>query len=90
VPDYWLGKFIFDLQAPQAAEAYIADRAAVLDRYPLTSDSRVALLRDDLDGLIGRVNPYLLRYYFSCVGMSDTEFISRLRNWGKCGESAHG
>jgi hypothetical protein len=47
-------------------------------------------LRDDLDGLIGRVNPYLLRYYFSCVGMSDTEFISRLRNWGKCGESAHG
>jgi Aromatic-ring-opening dioxygenase LigAB, LigA subunit len=79
VSDYWLGKFIYDLQASNVAEAYLVDRAAVLDRYPLAPKFRTALLQDDLEGLIGNVNPYLLRYYFSCVGLTDHEFISRLR-----------
>lgn len=88
--DYWLGKFIFDLQQPNMAAAYRENRTAVLDRYPLSGETRSALLADDLDGLIGRVNPYLLRYYFACVGWSDVDFIARLRAFEQQREPSHG
>jgi hypothetical protein len=77
--DYWLSKMFFDLQGPRAVGEYRADRAAVIGRYPLAPEVRDAVLADDIAFLAPRVNPYLLRYHFSCVGMSDADFIARLR-----------
>jgi Aromatic-ring-opening dioxygenase LigAB, LigA subunit len=77
--DYWVSKLFFDLQEPGAAEAYRADRAAVLARYPLAPAALKAVLADDVAYLARCVNPYLLRYYFACIGMPDAVFIRRLR-----------
>jgi len=77
--DYWLSKFFFDLQNPAAAKEYRADRQAVLARYPLGESVRSAVLEDDVTFLARRVNPYLLRFYFQSSGMSDEDFIRRLR-----------
>jgi hypothetical protein len=79
--DYWLGKVIFDLQDPARAQEYLADRCRVLDRYPLKPETRAALLGDVFEQIHGRVNAYLLRYYFSCVGWPDAKFIARLRDY---------
>ena len=77
--DYWLSKLFFDLQAPAAAAAYRADRATVLTRYRLQPEVREAVLADDVGYLAPLVNPYLLRYYFSAAGMSDADFLKRIR-----------
>lgn len=77
--DYWLSKLFFDLQGAAAAAEYRADRAKVLERYPLEPAVREALLADDVVHLAPLVNPYLLRYYFFAVGMPDDVFIGRLR-----------
>jgi hypothetical protein len=82
VTDYWLSKLFYDLQRPEAAAAYRADRSRVLERYPLDAEVQGALARDDVALLAGRTNPYLLRYYFSAVGMSDAEFVRRIRAAG--------
>lgn len=80
--DYWLSKLFYDLQRPEAAAEYRADRERVLERYPLAGDVRAALDEDDVAWLAGRTNPYLLRYYFGAVGMSDAEFLRRIRASG--------
>lgn len=78
--DYWLSKLFYDLQRDAAlAAAFRADRAAALAKYPLDEAARRAVIEDDVPALAARVNPYLLRYYFSFVGMKDAEFIRRLR-----------
>lgn len=77
--DYWLSKLFFDLQNPEAAAAYRADRAGALARYPLEPAVREAILAEDAAALAPLVNPYLLRYYFSAIRMPDAEFIRRLR-----------
>lgn len=82
--DYWLSKLFFDLQRPEAAAAYRADREAVLERYALKPEVRTAILADDVAALVPLVNPYLLRYYFSAIHMPDGEFIRQLR------ETRHG
>jgi hypothetical protein len=79
VTDYWLSKLCFDLQDPALAASYRADRASVLERYPLEADVCSALLADDVARLAGRVNAYLLRFYFGAAGMSDAEFVRRLQ-----------
>jgi hypothetical protein len=80
VTDYWLSKFFFDLQRqPERAARYKTDRAGVLSEYPLTSEVCAAVLADDVATLAPRTNPYLLRYYFAAIGMSDAVFIERLR-----------
>jgi hypothetical protein len=76
--DYWLSKFIFDLQKPGAIPEYRADRQKVLARYPLAPDVVQALLSDDVAFLAPRVNAYLLRYYFGFAGMSDVVFLETL------------
>jgi hypothetical protein len=86
--DYWLSKLFFDLQGPRATGEYRADRASVLARYPLAPEVRAAVMADDIAFLAPRVNAYLLRYYFTCVGMSDSDFIARLRALQP--EQAHG
>jgi len=77
--DYWLSKLFYDLQQPALGAEYRANRAAVLDRYDLKPEVRAAALADDVAVLARLVNPYLLRYYFSIIGMKDDAFISRLR-----------
>ncbi|HWE74338.1 MAG TPA: hypothetical protein VG328_14325 [Stellaceae bacterium] len=77
--DYWLSKFIYDLQQPGAVPEYRADRQKVIARYPqLTPEVVQALLNDDVAFLAPRVNAYLLRYYFGFAGMSDEKFLAAL------------
>lgn len=78
--DYWLSKLCFDLQQPEAAAQYRANRAQILDRYPLKPEIRAALEHDDV-GVIAQagINPYLLRFYFFVAGMNDETFIRELR-----------
>ena len=81
--DYWLSKLCFDLQQPEAASRYRADRKQVLDRYPLGADVRAALERDDVCAVArAGINPYLLRFYFYVAGMNDETFIRELRKLG--------
>ena len=87
--DYWLSKLFFDLQRPEAAAAYRADREAVLERYALKPEVRAAILAEDVAALAPLVNPYLLRYYFSTVRMPDQEFIRQLKE-GAAREAGHG
>lgn len=77
--DYWLSKMFYELQNPAAAAEYRADRARVLDRYPLTPEVRAAVLADDVAYLSQLVNAYLLRFYFGWAGMSEAEFVRRIR-----------
>ena len=76
--DYWLSKFIYDLQKPGAIPEYRADRRKVIARYPLAPEVVQALLSDDVAFLAPRVNAYLLRYYFGFAGISDAVFLEKL------------
>ena len=78
--DYWLSKLFFDLQSPPLAQGYRANRQAVLARYPLQAEARAAVEADDVAALSKRVNPYLLRFYFLVAGMSEEEFLRRIRS----------
>ena len=78
--DYQLSRLFYDLQAPEAAAAYRADRAPFFEKYSIAPEVRAALERNDVPFLAQRTNPYLLRYYFFTVGMKDEEFIRRLRH----------
>ncbi|MGH7091816.1 MAG: hypothetical protein ACREFQ_23250 [Stellaceae bacterium] len=77
--DYWLSKLVFDLQDPELRAQYRADRRAVIARYPIKPEVETALLKDDVAGLAPRLNPYLLRYYFSYAGVPDDVFMRGLR-----------
>jgi hypothetical protein len=89
--DYWLSKLFFDLQSPPAAAEYRADRAKVLARYPLAPEVLKALAANDVAALAPLVNPYLLRFYFQCIGMPDAEFIAKMRALMPAAkEAAHG
>ena len=79
--NYPLSKLIHDLYADKALAAeYRQDRQAVLRRYELSAEVVLALLNDDVAALAPLVNGFLLRYYFVVVGMSDSEFIGRIRS----------
>ena len=91
--DYWLSKLFFDLQSsPPLGKEYRANRRKILDRYPLKPEVRSAVERDDVAFLAQRVNPYLLRFYFVVAGMSETEFLSKVRTAGAdaAARSSHG
>jgi hypothetical protein len=91
--DYWLSKLFFDLQssAPLGAE-YRANPRDILDRYPLKPEVRAAVERGDVAYLAPLVNPYLLRFYFVVAGMSEAEFLSKVRTAGAdaAARSSHG
>lgn len=80
--DYWLSKLFFDLQNPAKAAEYRAARKPVLDRYALKPEVRAAVETDDVAALAPLVNPYLLRFYFLVAGMTDEEFLRRIRATG--------
>lgn len=88
--DYWASKLFFDLQNPQAAEEYRADRKKVLDRYPLKPEVRAAIEANDVAYLSRLVNPYQLRFYFFVAGMPEDEFLRRIRGAAKQTEAANG
>jgi hypothetical protein len=91
--DYWLSKLFFDLQSsPALGDEYRAGRKKILDRYPLKPDVRTAVERDDVAFLASRVNPYLLRFYFVVAGMSETDFLKKVRSAGAAAaaRSSHG
>ena len=77
--DYWLSKLFFDLQNTSVAGEYRADRAKLLDRYPLKPEVRAAVEADDVAALSRLVNPYLLRFYFLMAGMPEEDFLRRIR-----------
>jgi len=77
--DYWLSKLFFDLQNPALAGEYRADRGKVLAGYPLKPEVRAAVECDDVAYVAKVVNPYLLRFYFHMSGMSEDEFLRRIR-----------
>ena len=81
--DYWLSKLFFDLQTPAAAAEYRADREKVLARYPLNPEMRAAIAANDVAAMAPRVNAYLLRFYFLVSGMSEEEFLKRIRATGR-------
>ena len=77
--DYWLSKLFFDLQSPALAAEFKANREAVLLRYRLSRDVKIAIENNDAPFLAERTNAYLLRYYFFTIGMKDAEFVRKLR-----------
>jgi hypothetical protein len=88
--DYWLSKLFFDLQTPAAAVEYRAAADKVLARYPLKSEVRAAIAANDVAALAPLVNPYLLRFYFLVSGMSEDEFLRRIRGTGSVDKAKHG
>jgi hypothetical protein len=80
VRDYWLNKLFYDLTTSPIGAAYKAERAPVLDRYPLGPEVRRALLEDDLAFIArgGLANPYLLRFYFQLLGYDDDAVMAKL------------
>jgi hypothetical protein len=76
--DYGLSKLCFDLQDRERAAAYRAEREAVLEGYRIAPELLDALRADDVARLAPHVNAYLLRYYFTAIGMPDETFIVRL------------
>ena len=78
--DYQLNKLFFDLHSNKTlAAAYRADRAPVLAHYKLRPEMLKALDDNDVAAVYPHVNPFLLRYYFFIVGLTDVEVIERLR-----------
>ena len=88
--DYWVSKLFFDLQNPAAADEYRADRKKVLDRYPLKPEVRAAVEANDVAYLSHLVNPYQLRFYFFVAGMSEEDFLRKIRGADKVKEMANG
>jgi hypothetical protein len=81
--NYRLSRLFYDLHTDRSlAEAYRSDRGAVVARYALSDADTAALLRDDVAYLALHTNPFLLRYYFLVVGMSEAAFIGGLQAGG--------
>jgi hypothetical protein len=77
--DYWLSKFMYDLQNADLRAQFRADPEGIIGRYPLKPDVRQAALDGNIPFLQPLVNAYLLRFYFGYLGMGDAEFISTVR-----------
>ena len=76
--DYWLNKLFFDIQQPAVAAEFKKDRDAVLARYPMKAELRLAVIEDDIAKIVPHTNAYLLRFYYAIMGVKDAEFIKRL------------
>ena len=77
---YQLSRLFHDLYSNKLLAAeYRQDRQAVLAGYELSAEIVAALLADNVAVLAPLVNGFLLRYYFVVTGMSDPEFIRRIR-----------
>lgn len=88
--DYWLSKLFYDLQSPAATARWRESRTEILDAYPLSPEMRQAVLDNDIAAMAPHVNAYLLRFYCAVCGMSDSDFIARLRALKLEQEARHG
>lgn len=86
--DYWLNRFFFQMQQPDVRQRYLADPDAVMSEYRLSPEARAAVRDQDVAYLAPRTNPYLLRYYFGYIGVSDVDFIAKVRKHGVSFEGA--
>lgn len=74
---YWLNRALFDLGEPAGREAFAADRAAWLDRYPLDAPAREALESPDWLALLDRgALPNLVFKYFMMHGHPPGKFAA--------------
>ena len=86
--DYQLSRMFYDLHTDRGLAAeFRADRKSLVARYRLSEAVAAAIFRDDVAFLARRTNPFLLRYYFVVVGMSEADFIAGLQ---PNREAAHG
>ena len=91
--DYPLNRLFYDLHTDSARAAeYRQSRTAVLDRYALPAPIRAAVEANDVAALAYFTNPFLLRYYFFLIGMSERDFIDKLQplRQGSAKESQNG
>jgi hypothetical protein len=78
---YQMQKFLFDINRdPQMQARFLADRAAVLERYQLTDEEHAALAAGDV-GLIYVLgaNGQLLMHFAALLGMPWSEYIAAMR-----------
>ena len=91
--DYPLNRLFYDLHTDSArALEYRKSRTAVLDQYALPARIREAVETNDVATLARFTNPFLLRYYFFLIGMSEKDFIDKLQplRQGSVTESLNG
>ncbi len=78
---YQMQKFLFDINRDPAVQRnFLADRAAVLEGYQLTSEERDAIVAGDI-GLIYVLgaNGQLLMHYAALLGMEWSAYIAAMR-----------
>jgi hypothetical protein len=78
---YQMQKFLFDINRdPAVQRKFLADRAAVLEGYQLTSEERDAIVAGDI-GLIYVLgaNGQLLMHYAALLGMEWSAYIAAMR-----------
>lgn len=78
---YQMQKFLFDINRdPVVQRKFLADRAAVLEGYQLTSEERDAIVAGDI-GLIYVLgaNGQLLMHYAALLGMEWSAYIAAMR-----------
>lgn len=74
---YWLNRALFDLVDPASQQAFTADRAAYLARYPLDADARAALEGPSWRTLLDRgALPNLVFKYFMVHGHPPEKFAA--------------
>jgi hypothetical protein len=78
---YNLQKFMFELNRdPGVQQRFRADKAAVLDRYELTSEERGALESGDIGLLyVLGANGQLLMHFAAYLGMPWADYIAAMR-----------
>lgn len=74
---YWLNRALFDLGDPAGRQAFTADRAAYLARYPLDADARAARGAPHWRALLDRgALPNLVFKYFMMHGHPAGKFAA--------------
>jgi hypothetical protein len=79
---YQVQKFLFDLNRnPDVQELFRSDRTALLDRYTLTAEERLAIETQDI-GLIYVLgaNGQLLMHFAAFLGISWVDYLAAMRN----------
>ena len=88
--DYSLNHFFFEMQKADVRSRYAADPKGVMDAFRLSPQAQLAVRVQDMAFLAARTNPYLLRFYFGYIGMSDADFIAAVRATASSAEGARG
>ena len=91
--DYAFNKLCFDVQRDKALSDQLrVDPTALIARYELKPPIVAAIERRDPGYLSTLSNPVLLRYFFYFLGVSEADFVARLRahHAASAGETGNG